>query len=516
MRVPLGFMPLSIQSDRSTALPRLAACLGRIRRPNTDNLAKRQLVRLAVLAVFVLVLISPVMATKDMHYEGSGRQAPWGECTTCHGNALSGGIIAPSCMNCHEEFSGQGSIPVGHHAAGREDPSVNCAGCHGDDLMGGDEAPSCFACHDGLWPGSDLPPMAVAFGPSAGYVGIAVSFDGSSSLDLDGTIVSYDWDFGDGNTTAGASPTHTYAGEGIYTVTLTVTDDGGLTDTATTTVDVTISSNAPPTANLNGPYTGGAGSALLLDGSGSSDADGTIVLYEWDFGDGTTDTGVLAMHAYDAAGQYTVTLTVTDDAGFSDTATTTAQISDSGNLPPTVDAGGPYSGAPGQEIQFDASGSSDPEGDPLVSLWTFEGSAEPVIGLTASHSWSQPGTYTATVSVTDGANLPVVVDLQVEVSDNASPNPQGDSWLVTTPFGYWYDEFIVVTFEDFNGFQLVAMVYPDGQTSTGIGVESGDVVYWMDGDGTFYFGQIDHDAGAMSGVMWSNWSSSIWFAEPLP
>jgi PKD repeat protein len=84
--------------------------------------------------------------------------------------------------------------------------------------------------------------------------------------------------------------------------------------------------NQPPVADANGPYTGTMGLPVTFDGSGSSDPDGTIISYDWDFGDGGTGTGVAPTHSYAASGLYTVALTVTDEAGDTDTATTTANI----------------------------------------------------------------------------------------------------------------------------------------------------------------------------------------------
>ena len=65
-----------------------------------------------------------------------------------------------------------------------------------------------------------------------------MAFDGSASSDPDGTIVSYDWTFGDGGTASGAKPTHVYSAAGTYTVTLTVTDDTGRKATATTSASI--------------------------------------------------------------------------------------------------------------------------------------------------------------------------------------------------------------------------------------------------------------------------------------
>jgi PKD repeat protein/uncharacterized protein YgiM (DUF1202 family) len=172
------------------------------------------------------------------------------------------------------------------------------------------------------------PPTAVINGPTSGLVGETLSFDGSGSSD-DGHIVSYVWDFGDGTTDSGVNVAHSYSAAGSYEVTLTVADDGGLSDSATQTVRVDEPViNQPPTAVINGPTSGLVGEALSFDGSGSSDDDGHIVSYTWDFGDGTTGSGVDVAHSYGAAGSYTVTLTVTDDGGLSDSATQTIQINE--------------------------------------------------------------------------------------------------------------------------------------------------------------------------------------------
>jgi PKD repeat protein len=81
-----------------------------------------------------------------------------------------------------------------------------------------------------------------------------VSFNGTPSADPDGTIVAYSWDFGDGTTATGASPSHTYATAGSYTVKLTVTDNNGASDAVTQTLTV---ADQPPavTAAPSSPLT---------------------------------------------------------------------------------------------------------------------------------------------------------------------------------------------------------------------------------------------------------------------
>ncbi len=163
------------------------------------------------------------------------------------------------------------------------------------------------------------------------------SLMGRRRFDLDGTIVSFEWDFGDGSTGSGVSPSHTYASSGLYVVSLTVTDDGGLSDTATSSADIGEVPNDAPVADADGPYVALVGELVVFDGSGSVDLDGSIVTFEWDFGDGSTGSGVSPSHTYSSAGLYVVSLTVTDDGGLSDTATSSADI---GEVPNARAGGG--------------------------------------------------------------------------------------------------------------------------------------------------------------------------------
>ena len=141
-------------------------------------------------------------------------------------------------------------------------------------------------------------------------------FDGTGSSDSDGTIVSHEWDFGDGGLTGtGASTSHTYTAGDTYTVTLTVTDDQGAIDTDQVVVNPSDPPNEAPTAAIATPSC--VDNVCEFDGTGSSDSDGTIASYLWYFGDGDTGTGPNPSHAYTTGGKYTVELVVTDDDGAS-------------------------------------------------------------------------------------------------------------------------------------------------------------------------------------------------------
>jgi PKD repeat protein len=170
----------------------------------------------------------------------------------------------------------------------------------------------------GQEPGN-TPPTA---GAAASCSGLSCSFDGSGSSDSDGTVVSYEWAFGDGTAASGATVEHGYAQPGTYTVTLTVTDDDGASASDTTAVAVT-APNRPPTAAFTHSC---MALSCSFDASPSSDGDGTIEAYRWTFGDGTSGSGRTTEHSYGQARGYTITLTVTDDAGATGTESKTITL----------------------------------------------------------------------------------------------------------------------------------------------------------------------------------------------
>jgi len=167
---------------------------------------------------------------------------------------------------------------------------------------------------------TQIPTVDASANQTTAILGTPVSFDGSESADSDGSIETYEWEFGDGSTATGETVTHTYESVGTYDATLTVVDDAGGANS--TTVEITVS-DLPSAKTEVYPNTMMVGEHFSLHASNSEDPDGEIERYEWDFdGDGTVDaTGPITDHAYENAGGYNATLTVTDDNGLTDTAT---------------------------------------------------------------------------------------------------------------------------------------------------------------------------------------------------
>lgn len=160
----------------------------------------------------------------------------------------------------------------------------------------------------------------------------------------------------------------------------------------------------PPLGAVSGPYTSAEGSSVSMSGATSVDPNGTIVSYQWTFGDGTAGTGATVSYTYSRCGSYSVRLIVTDNDGLVDSVTTTASISD---VAPAVQ---PFSGAAlliGET--YSTTGSFT---DPGVEPWTAtvnygDGSGTQPLGLSGmtfnlSHRYTATGTFTTTVAVSDG------------------------------------------------------------------------------------------------------------------
>jgi len=162
----------------------------------------------------------------------------------------------------------------------------------------------------------DPPPtVIVTASPADGRAPLLVQFTATGSGE-DARPVEYAWDFGDGTQHASASAAtveHEYTRSGTFDARLVVTVDGGTTSADSVTVRV---ENRPPFASCRlSSDTPVVGERILFDGSGSFDADGEIVDFAWDFGDGEAMRGTRVSHAYDEIGVYTITLVVADDAG---------------------------------------------------------------------------------------------------------------------------------------------------------------------------------------------------------
>jgi PKD repeat protein len=191
-------------------------------------------------------------------------------------------------------------------------------------------------------PRANQPPTAAAAAaPTTGAAPLAVAFKSANIRDAHGSITSYFWNFGNGVTTPAAAPVYVYEVPGDYVATLTVTDNQGATSTSTVTIRVAGRPNAPPTAAADAsPRSGSAPLAVTFSSAGSRDADGSIVGWTWNFGNGVTSSAPNPVHTYTVPGTYTAMLTVTDNAGATSTQAVTITVSAPPAAASTVSVGG--------------------------------------------------------------------------------------------------------------------------------------------------------------------------------
>jgi PKD repeat protein len=261
---------------------------------------------------------------------------------------------------------------------------------------------------------------------TTGNAPLTVNFNGTGSTAVK-TIVSYEWDFGNGETATGPTAFTTYASPGTYVSKLTVTDSDGDKDTQLRTITVNVPPNVPPTAAIGSSGSGGiAPYAVSFDGSGSSDPDGSIVSYFWDLGNGRTATGPTASANYTSPGTYTVTLTVTDNQGATGTATREIVVTGAANLPPTaVIRTVSVAGTIPLTVNLSGSNSTDPDGTIVSYAWDL-GNGQTATGASVQAIYTEAGTYTVTLTVTDDKGAQSSQTLTIEVSEDSNIAPSAE------------------------------------------------------------------------------------------
>jgi PKD repeat protein len=233
--------------------------------------------------------------------------------------------------------------------------------------------------------------------------GEEVTFDGSDSSD-NVDIASYEWTFDDvgPETLTGATPAYTFTAPGDYTVTLTVADSAGNEDSDTMVVTV-VDDEAPVADAGPDPTDVVIGDLVSFDAAASADNVG-IANYTWNFTDGDEVFlyGDTVSYLFENAGEFVVTLTVTDAAGLSDTDTVVVRVSEELNEAPDADAGDDIEASEGDAVTFDGSGSSD-DVEVESYTWTFEydDEVQTLTGVSPEFVFEVPGTYVVTLNVTD-------------------------------------------------------------------------------------------------------------------
>ena len=240
---------------------------------------------------------------------------------------------------------------------------------------------------------SVVAPIQAAF--AAQPNNLTVLFDNIST----GPVVSSSWNFGDNNTSTEPDPTHTYAAPGTYSVTLTVTDASGRTDTETQQITVSAPVQAAFTAQVSN-----------LSVQFVNQSTGPVTASSWSFGDGNTSDQPNPSHTYAAPGTYDVTLTVTDASGGSNSATQQVTV--------TAPIQANFAAQPNNlDVQF-----TDQSTGAITSYaWQF-GDGGTSDQQNPAHTYAAPGTYTVTLTVGDASGATNTATQQVSVSAPVEAN----------------------------------------------------------------------------------------------
>lgn len=232
-----------------------------------------------------------------------------------------------------------------------------------------------------------------------------VDLDAASSGDGDGNLLDYRWVVDAGSLARGPHRQVAFATAGTYEVALTVTDDTDAANASaadTTTVTVRERPGARPVADAGPDRRVLVGDALVVNGTGSADPNGSILDYRWSFGDGTSAVGPGAVHVYREVGRYRLSLAVRGSGHGEPVVERSIDVAvlPRPNQAPSADAGGDRAVQLGEPVLFDATGSTDADGRIVRYRWTFaDGTA--LDGPAVLFAFVEPGAQRVSLTVTD-------------------------------------------------------------------------------------------------------------------
>lgn len=236
--------------------------------------------------------------------------------------------------------------------------------------------------------------------------------DASASSDSDGTVVAWHWDFGDGRQASGAQAEHEYDASGSFLIRLEVEDDDGARSDRTKQVEVK-GGNLEPDAAFSFEC---EADLCRFDASGSSDTDGRITAWSWQFGDGTKGSGETIEHRYSSSGTFTVRLDVTDDAGAADDKVRLVKV----EIPADEPVAEFSVSCEGLNCTLDAGSSTASDGSIARYDWSF-GDGTTASGGAVSHEYGEEGLYTVTLKVTDNNQASGTRKRTIQVEAEAPP-----------------------------------------------------------------------------------------------
>ncbi len=200
------------------------------------------------------------------------------------------------------------------------------------------------------------------------------------------------------------------AAAGVRTITVTTSAGSVSSNTVLSVID-----NSVPTAKFKvTPQSGAKNTEFIIDGSESSDPDGVVASYLWDFHNGETDRGRIVRRKFNSAGTIQITLKVTDDKGGYSESTKSLEVLD-GIAPVARYSVSPAAGDIGTLFKFDGSASSDSDGTIKRYDWKF-GDGGSASGMMVEHEYSKDGQFSVLLTVTDNDNLSSVIEKSIRVS----------------------------------------------------------------------------------------------------